>query len=71
LPIVEEFLARLRALTRLEIAGHELALEQLKELQDVHARIIDRLTETTIRRGAAVTDDLARCTDLCLAEPHS
>src|ERR1041385_2256171 len=67
LPTVEDFLSRLRALTRLEATGQGVGHERLKQLQDVHARIIDLLTGPTARRRA-LTDELARCTDLCLGE---
>lgn len=69
-PTVEDFLSRLRALTRLEVAGRGLPHERLKQLQDVHSRILDHLVNRTGRTRGLV-DELDRCVDLCLDRPET
>jgi GntR family transcriptional regulator, rspAB operon transcriptional repressor len=70
-PTVEDFLSRLRALARLAVAGRELGLDRLKELQEVHGRIVDLLADRATGRRRALTQELARCTELSLAMPEN
>jgi DNA-binding GntR family transcriptional regulator len=58
---VEDFLSRLRALSRLEAMAHEFGPKRLAELHALHARIVDVLADRRAGRSRALADELDQC----------